>query len=271
MSTENGKDWITEMSDEMERFVAEVFPLDQAANELLLCDLGQAHLVADSLKPLFGSLDMKGGEGMTAKGFGKLLGHYEMLFDMMALSTGLLSEMESKHADLIDLRERIDVHLNKHAPNAIQGPQTGVIHLLAEFINPEHCRAAKQASNRFREKIQRVMEVAHSQKTEEREAFLDGYMESKSYRPFGADGLPLGTDKLASLLAVLRPFALAQEMTYADFQEVVDGCAKAQITGHPERFAKHLQRRHAPLRGKGRPAIKSATVSKAKRGKSDKI
>lgn len=271
MSEKAGEDWKDQVCDVMSKFADEAFSNCEDANQILIQDVGQAHLVADAIRPLFPTVNFARGDAGTAQGIGRLLGHYESLLLTLAHSVELFTALKNANDVVIDTKNKIDALLDEHMPEATRGPEAGVIHLLSAYTNPDLCAMARKNLGVFREKMQWVLQLIHSQSATERKQFLAGYGEAMSCTVIGSDGLPTSNDKEASYTALLRPFALTLELTNSEFQDVVEHFAQAKITGHPERFAKYLQRHKAPLRGKGRPSKKTSKVVKRKRGKSDNL
>lgn len=236
MSGEPGQNWKSRIIDEMANFAESAFPDSADANGLLLHDVGQAYLLADALRSVFPTVNLAGGDAETAEGVGRVIGHYESLLLMLVHSVELRSAISSANDLVLDARDKIDAILTEHAPEGIQGPETGVIHLLSAYTSPSICDNAMANLLVFQEKLNWIMELVHSQSVKERKEFLAGYGDARACTVIGADGIPLESNKEASLAALLRPFAKKLGLTNSDFQDVVEDYAKARITGNPERL-----------------------------------
>ncbi|OYV04052.1 MAG: hypothetical protein CFE26_18955 [Verrucomicrobiales bacterium VVV1] len=271
MSGYDPTDWKWQVCDLVEGFLAGFGPGRDDACTLMLEDEGQVNLMWDAIAPLFPTNRFRSGDGLTAIEAGRFFGHWESLWRTIIESVAVLERLTESNRTIVEIRDKIDTVLGEHMPEAIKGVETGVFHLLASATDTDFVRDARDKPEVFERLRADVLHLVHKQNSSDKEAFLSGYGESVGRSTIDENGQPRNQDKLAMLLAFTRPYAKRADFTAGEFQDAIDQLANAQITGNPERFAKHLQRRKASLRGKGRPWKKPASVPKGGRKKSDNL
>jgi len=271
MSGYNPKNWKWQVVDEIDSFLRRIDPGGEEAWELLLEDEGQMNLLWDAMRPFFPSNRLNLGDELTAIELGRLFGHWRSIWIALLVSNVLRERLAETHRKVVEARDKIDVILNEHLPEAMNGIQTSMVHLLAVTNDPAFLDAIRENDKPFEILSKSVREFAYSQPHEEREAFMTGYGQALSAQAIGENGSAKMPDKLAQLLVFARPFAIRARLVTSDFQEGIDQLAGSPITGHPETFAKRLQRRKASIRGKGRPTKKPANKAKSIKNKSDNL
>lgn len=254
MSADAEKDWKWQIVDELDNFVTGIDPDGEGARELLLEDEGQVNLVWDAIKPFFPTNRFKPGDKLTAIELGRFVGHWRNLWIAMIVTKGLRERIAESHNKIVEARNKIDVILVEHLPSALNGIGTSICHILAVTNDPVSIDLIRKKDKDFQTLAASVRQFVYQQPHDEREAFMKGYGQALSAQTIEEDGSPKTPNHLAQLLAFCRPFAIRAELAACDFQEHIEKIAGRRITGHPEAFAKHLQRRKASLRGKGRPA-----------------
>lgn len=271
MSGYDPNDWKWQVFDKFEEFIDSVYKIDESAVKIFLSDKGQVNLAWDSVRHLFPLSHFQNGDILTAIELGKLIGGYHSLWSVLLASTAYYERLTRAAADVKSLRVQIDTILAKSMPNAMQGPATGIIHLLEAMMSPTMIDAVRANRKRFETVLGSVFELVRAQEPAEFRSFMSGYGAAFACCPIDVNGLPIGSDKMAAMVAICRPFLMKQGYSATDLQDCVDGFLQAPLTGHPERFAKHLQRRKASLRGKGRPAKKPAKKAESDKKKSDNL
>jgi hypothetical protein len=265
------KDWKMQVVDEIDSFIQRIDPVGKEAWDLLLEDEGQVNLSWDAMRPFFPTNKLKPGDELTAIELGRLFGHWRSLWIALLVSNMLSERLAESHRKVVEARDRIDVILSKHLPDAMNGIQTSMVHLMAVTNDPALLDAIRENDKAFDALSKSVREFVYSQPHDQREAFMTGYGQALSAQTVDENGSAKMPDKLAQLLVFARPFAIRAKLVASDFQERIDQLAGSRITGHPESFAKRLQRRRASLRGKGRPAKKAGQDTGSTKKKSDNL
>lgn len=271
MSGYDASDWKWQVVDMIIAFVDNVDPGGVEARELLLEDEGQVNLTWDAVQPLFPTNRFRSGDDLTAIELGRLFGHWRSLWIVLTISDALRERLAMSHLATVGVRDKIDAILGEGMPEAMQGIETGLFHLLSVTDNPAQLDAIRDSNKAFEALALAVREISYIQVKADREAFMRGYGEALTCAPLDDDGSIKMPNKLAQLLMFCRPYAIRAGLAACDFQEGIDSIAGSQITGNPEGFSKHLQRQKAPLRGKGRPAKKAGKATATKRKKSDNL
>lgn len=271
MNMEKGQDWKWQVIDKVIEFIQAVDPGGEEASDLLLEDEGQLHLAWDAMRPLFPTNRFKPGDALTAIELGRLFGHWRSLWIVLTISEVLRTRLAESYLAVTEIRDKIDSILTEHMPEAKQGIQTGVLHLLSVTSDPSLIDAIRNHDKEFEALALSVREMSYVQNAVERENFMKGYGQALSCAPLDESGEIKTPNKLAQLLMFCRPFAIRAGLAACDFQEGIDFFAGARITGNPEGFSKHLQRRKASLRSKGRPAKKAGKAKASRKKKSDNL
>lgn len=271
MSGYDPTDWKWQVIDKIIAFVNSVDPAGDEARDLLLEDEGQVNLAWDALRPLFPTNRFRPGDELTAIDLGRLFGHWRSLWITLTISQFLRERLAASHSVVVGVRDKIDAVLQEGMPEAMKGIQTGIFHLLSAMTDPTQVDAIRKSDKRFEALALAVREMSYCQVAADREAFMKGYGQALTCSPMDEDGSPKMPNKLAQLLMLCRPFAIRAGLAASDFQEGIDFFAGASITGNPEGFAKHLQRRKASLRGKGRPPKKPTKKAESTKKKSDNL
>lgn len=261
---EKGQDWKWQVVDSLDEFAQDTDPGREQSTQLLLEDDGQINLVIDALKQVFPTSRFRRGDELTALELGRIFGHWCYLWETLISSQTYLAALIEAHAETVNLRDKIDSILAEHLPEAMKGIETGIFHLLAEMNDPAFITSARGRKREFQALRTAVFQLANYQQPSERDPFLKGFGEAIASCPLDENGLPNNPGKLQTLLAVVRPYAVRGGLSSSDFQHAIDELNGSMITGHYDGFAKHLQRRNASLRGKGRPLKKWASVPKSK-------
>jgi hypothetical protein len=271
MSTAENKDWKLQVLDALDDFMRRADPEREASSTLLLEDEGQENLWQEAIRSIFPTSQFRRGDALCALELGRLFGHWQCLWKTLIISPVYSEILTASHAQAVELRDKIDSILAERKPEAIKGIETGLFHLLAAITDPAFIPKARENRRKFEGVCDSVMQFAGRQDAGERDEFLSGYREALASSPIDDRGVPKIPNILAMLLAFSRPFAVRAGLSAADFQEGIDQLANANITGNPERFSKHLQRRKASVRGKGRPAKKAGKDTGTKQKKSDNL
>lgn len=256
MNDDAHQDWKWQVVDQIDRFLEQIAPEWNEVSEFLLEDEGQVNLAWEAIKPFFPTNRFKPGEKLTAIELGRFFGHWRCLWIAFTISKTLHDRYEQSHRVAVEARDKIDTIMLENYPDAIDGIKTSVDHLLAVTTDPAFIDTIRNNDKKFEDMAKAIREFAGMQPEKERYAFMQGYSQALRAEVLDEKGLPLISDNLAALLAFCRPFAIRAKLAAKDFQEQIDKLAGSRITGHPESFAKRLQRRNASLRGKGRPSKK---------------
>lgn len=263
------KEWKAQVLDTLQEFIHNADPDREESSNLILEDEGQVNLMMDALRQVYPTCRFRRGETISAIDLGRVFGHWCCLWRTLIFSDSYLETLTTAHAQVVEVRDKIDLILSEHLPAAMKGVETGVIHFLADMNDPSFITGAREDRRKFEVLKDSVLQFASNQAAHERDPFFLGYDEAVASFPLDEHGAPKNPDKFATLLCYLRPYAMRAGLSAAEFQDVVDIFAGSQITGNPERFAKHLRRRNASLRGKGRPMKKWSKPTHSRRKKSD--
>lgn len=253
MNEETSEDWKWQAFEMLDTFTTSSLPIAPEAVELLTCCEGQENLALDGIKCMFSTLQFERGDKLTALEFGRIFGHWYILCCVITNSATFARIQDQQFHALTDSRDKIDGIISEHIPDAKKGPVTGIFHLLAELGDPRHREALKAAIPEFRAVCGEVIAMAHRKGGKECQDFMQGYSEALRAGTVLDDGQPVQRDRFKELLMFVWPFIKQTGLSAADLHEYMDQTLGHNLTGNRERVAKHLNRRNAGLRGKGRP------------------
>lgn len=256
MSIESGEGWKWEVLCSLEDFSGSVCKIDEAALAILLSDDGQINIVWDSIRHLFPENRFRPGDILTALELGRLVGGFHSLWSAMLANAAYHERLLKAAVETTALRERIDVLLATIEPEAMQGPATGIIHLMEALTTPAMIDAVRANRKRFESALGTIFEFVRAQDSEEFKEFMTGYGAAFAHCPIAENGLPIGSNQMAALISIFRPFLIKLGYSATDLQICLDSCLPANEAPHIDRLSKYLQRKKAPLRGKGRPLKK---------------
>ena len=218
----------------------------------LFKDEGQKNLLKDIAKNAFTTSKHKRGEKMTALEFGRIFGHWETQFRTM---------VEDGAADRMLLESKTNFE-KARALREVPNLPTNFVFLIDAFLSyekvfdPRVFADAKTYLPDFHALCSRIRSLAASQTMEERNEFQRGYGSAIASNSIGPDGLAVERNKKAEFIAILRPRVMESNMNAGDFHSLLTLLLGQNAAGDVSSFSKHLLRREAAVRGKGRPEEK---------------